>query len=74
MELERVLLAVAYCLPEISYCQGMNFIASVTIAVMESEESGFFVFMHLLLNKDVKNLFLPVSLHHNLHRAYQSFT
>lgn len=60
-ELERVLQAVAYCLPDISYCQGMNFIVSVTIAVMEDEEQGFYVFMHLVLNRDIRTLFLPVS-------------
>ena len=37
-EMRRVLLAVAYCLPEIGYCQGMNFIASVLIAITDSEE------------------------------------
>ena len=37
-ELRRVLLAVAYCLPEIGYCQGMNFIASCLIALADSEE------------------------------------
>jgi hypothetical protein len=52
----------------------MNFIASVVIAVMESEEFGFLVFMHLILNRDVKNLFLPVSFYINLDRVYQSYT
>lgn len=53
----------------------MNFIASVVIAVMESEEYGFLVFMHLILNKDVKNLFLPVS-YYSIYfsRVSQSYT
>jgi len=54
-------LAVAYCIPEISYCQGMNFIASVAIAVMDSESLGFLVFMDFILNKETRTLFLPVS-------------
>ncbi len=37
-EMRRVLLAIAYCLPEIGYCQGMNFIASVLISITNSEE------------------------------------
>ena len=36
-EMRRVLLAIAYCMPDVGYCQGMNFIASVLIAVTESE-------------------------------------
>ena len=52
----------------------MNFIASVVIAVMESEEFGFLVFMHLILNRDVKNLFLPVSLFNNVARVCLSCT
>ena len=30
-EMRRVLLAIAYCMPDVGYCQGMNFIASVLI-------------------------------------------
>ena len=29
---------------------------------MDSEENGFFVFMHMLLDKELKPLFLPVSI------------
>lgn len=61
-EMRNVLLAVAYCLPEIGYCQGMNFIASCLIAITDSEEQGFIIFMYLLLKKDMKTLFIPVSI------------
>lgn len=60
-ELERVLLAVAYCVPDISYCQGMNYIAAVLLTVMDSEARAFLIFMHLILNKQLKPLFLSVS-------------
>ena len=30
-EMRNVLLAVAYCLPEIGYCQGMNFLAGFSL-------------------------------------------
>ena len=60
-EMRRVLLAIAYCMPDVGYCQGMNFIASVLIAVTESESQGFIIFMYLLISKEMKPLFLPVS-------------
>ena len=57
--MRRVLLAIAYCMPDVGYCQGMNFIASVLISVSESEEQGFIIFMFLLITKEMKPLFLP---------------
>lgn len=58
-EMRRVLLAIAYCMPDVGYCQGMNFIASVLISVTESEAQGFIIFMFLLISKEMKPLFLP---------------
>ena len=55
------MLGVAYCLPDIAYCQGMNFIAAVLLAVLDSEELAFLVFMHFILHKELRPLFLPVS-------------
>lgn len=37
-EMRRVLLSIAFCMPDVGYCQGMNFIASVLISVTDSEE------------------------------------
>lgn len=48
-------------MPEISYCQGMNFVASVLIAEA-GEELGFHMTLYLLLKHEMKTLFLPVSL------------
>lgn len=59
--LRRVLEAVAFCLPNVSYCQGMNFIGSVLIEEM-GEEGAFYVFMHLMFNKELMSLFLAVNL------------
>ena len=59
-ELKRVLEAIAYVLPEVGYCQGMNFIASTLISVIDDEELAFWIFMNLLITKDMKTLFLPV--------------
>ena len=56
----------------------MNFIASVLIAITESEEVGFLILMHLLIEKDMRAIFLPVSTHilskiDIFARAYQSY-
>lgn len=48
-ELRRLLQAVAFVLPNIGYCQGMNFIAGVLLDLAESEEKAFLIFMHILL-------------------------
>ena len=38
----------------------MNFIASTLISVLDDEEMAFWIFMSLLINKEMKTLFLPV--------------
>ena len=61
-QLRRVLLAIGHVVPEVGYCQGMNFIASVLITVLEKEELAFWVFLEMLITRDMKTLFLPVSI------------
>jgi hypothetical protein len=57
-----VLQAIGFALPEVGYCQGMNFIASTLISsVGNDEELAFWIFMNLLITRDMKTLFLPVS-------------
>lgn len=51
---------MAYTVPEVGYCQGMNFIASTLIGVLDDEELAFWIFMNLLITRDMKSLFLPV--------------
>jgi hypothetical protein len=75
MELKRVLHAIGYVVPEVGYCQGMNFIASTLIGVLGSEETAFWIFLEMLITKDMKTLFLPVSFNHlTILRVFQSFT
>lgn len=50
--------AVANAMPEIGYCQGMNFIASVLISEA-GEEAGFYLMLHILVKHDMRSLFLP---------------
>jgi len=40
----------------------MNFIASVLITVLGNEEWAFWVFLEMLITRDMKTLFLPVNL------------
>lgn len=40
----------------------MNFIASVLISITDSEDSAFLVLMHMLIELDMRPIFLPVSL------------
>lgn len=63
---------MAFSLPDISYCQGMNFIASVLIAEA-GEEAAFHVMMYLLDKHEMRALFLPVSAMCYC-RAFQSYT
>lgn len=39
----------------------MNFIASTLIGILEDEELAFWLFLSLLIKRDMKTLFLPVS-------------
>ena len=60
-ELRRVLLAVAYVIPDIGYCQGMNFVAGALIELAGGEAQAFLVFMFMIIEKEMRPLFLPVS-------------
>lgn len=59
--MRRVLQAIAYCMPDVGYCQGMNFIVSVLINITNCESQSFIIFMFLLTKQEMKPLFLPVS-------------
>lgn len=70
-ELKRVLQAIAFALPEVGYCQGMNFIASTIIsALKDQEELAFWIFMNLLISRDMKSLYLPVSDQMTINNTY----
>jgi hypothetical protein len=52
-----VLQAVAFVLPEIGYCQGMNYIAACLHSYLEDEELTFDLFMALIVHKRLLPLF-----------------
>lgn len=43
----------------------MNFIASVLLTVLEKEEWAFWVFLDMLITRDMKTLFLPVIINYS---------
>ena len=50
-----VLRAIAYIFPEISYCQGMNFICSIILQIVENREYlAFYIFCHFLHDSELK--------------------
>jgi hypothetical protein len=71
--MKRVLEAIGFCLPDIGYCQGMNFIASTLLGVLEDEELAFWIFMNLLVKRDMRTLFLPVRLYIELYLDYREY-
>ena len=53
----EILQAIAFVLPEIGYCQGMNYIAAAFFANLEDEELTFDIFMALIVSKRLMPLF-----------------
>ena len=60
VELRRLLEALSYYRPKIGYCQGMNFIAGALLCMLNSEEKAFWIFLILITNYDMENLFTRV--------------
>lgn len=57
-KLEKLLLSYAAYDKSIGYCQGMNFIALRILNIIQSEEDSFWLFFHIMNNKDMRGLFL----------------
>ena len=56
-QLFEILQAVAYVLPEIGYCQGMNYMAASFLSYLEDEQLTFDIFMALIVHKKLIPLF-----------------
>ena len=54
-----MLCALAFAIPEVGYCQGMNFIAATLLIVCKDEELAFWLFYTLMHKHDMKSLYLP---------------
>jgi len=59
-ELKRILSCIAFVRPEISYCQGMNFVVGAILQFIQDEELSFWFFLHLIDFYDVNSLYLRV--------------
>ena len=53
-----MLRGIAYFVPKISYCQGMNYIAAFIYNISETEEEAFDIMYGLFENTDFSQIFL----------------
>ena len=56
--IKNVLISLAYSYPEVSYCQGMNYIASFLLESTNDEEKSFDIFSSILKKTEYSNLAL----------------
>ena len=54
----NILNAVSKESPSITYCQGMNYIASFLLTITQSEEESFYIFLSLLFYTEYGQLFI----------------
>lgn len=57
--MKRNLQAIAFCLPEIGYCQGMNYVTATLLTLTNNEELSFWLFVTMIENFELKRLYLP---------------
>ena len=57
-KIENILKAVAKESPNITYCQGMNYIAAFLLNITNDEEDSFYIFLSLLFSTEYGQLFI----------------
>lgn len=55
--LSNVLKTIAFLLPDMGYCQGMNYVASSLYSDIRDEETTFNIMLSLLVSKELKALY-----------------
>ena len=55
----KILLAIAYVLPNITYCQGMNCIAATLLSIIKHEETCFVMFFAIIKEWCLEKIFEP---------------
>lgn len=55
--LSQVLQTIAFLIPDMGYCQGMNYVVSSLYSDIKDEELTFNIFLSLLYNKSLKPLY-----------------
>ena len=57
IKIGNILKAIAYTLPKLNYCQGMNYIAAFFFNITNNEEESFYIFLSLLISTEYGKLF-----------------
>ena len=57
IKIGSILKAIAYTLPKLNYCQGMNYIAAFLLNITNNEEESFYLFLSLLISTEYGKLF-----------------
>ena len=58
-QLKNNLEALAYTIPEVGYCQGMNFISATLLYILRDEELSFWLFYAMMKSLDMEHMYLP---------------
>ena len=56
--IEYILKALSHSATKVGYCQGMNYIASFLIEIIQNEEEVFYIMLSLLTNTDFMDIFI----------------
>ena len=57
IKIANILKAIAYTMPRLNYCQGMNYIAAFLLIITGNEEESFYLFLSLLISTEYGKLF-----------------
>ena len=57
IKIGNILKAIAYTMPRLNYCQGMNYIAAFLLIITGNEEESFYLFLSLLISTEYGKLF-----------------
>ena len=57
IKIGNILKAIAYTVPKLNYCQGMNYIAAFLLNITNNEEESFYLFLGLLISTEYGRLF-----------------
>jgi hypothetical protein len=57
IKIGNILKAIAFTLPRLNYCQGMNYIAAFFLNITNNEEESFYIFLSLLISTEYGKLF-----------------
>ena len=56
-KINNILKTISMLLPEINYCQGMNFIVAFLLKIIKEEETVFYIIMGIFVYTNFKKIF-----------------